>query len=547
MVLGHMTLLQSARAKPDRGNGRHANRGRPDRKTLGIDRLSHRVHVAACVAVVLAAAPGAAQAQTAVGEVLDRIVAEALVANPGLGQERWLEAKAAAGEREARGRYLPSLSFEGRYSEQAGTLDLGDIVNPSNAALNQLLGESRLPTDLNLTLPFRHESRLRLVQPVYDERIRAGHAAARHAGNGQREQRRVAARRLAAEAQTAFLQVAAARAARRIWDATVPLVAEGERVAQRLVDAGTSTPDAVYRARAERSDVEQRLIEAREQESTAARAFNRLLARPLDTPVEALADSVLCPKDVLPDEASAGTARSPAFARARLQSAGSMGDADSRIQALAEPRQQPVRDAPSCFELGLTEEAAVASALERREELAQVRAGLSAARAGVRVATASYLPAIAVAMDYGFQGPDVSFRRDDDFAVATVVLSWSAFNGGQDRARRQAAQADVERLRARLAETEDLVRLDVLQAYEAAVVASSAIMAADARLAAARRSFELVRRRWEEGLASAIEFLDARTTLTNAELNRSVTIFRSAIHHVELERAAALRDLEEQE
>jgi outer membrane protein TolC len=75
------------------------------------------------------------------------------------------------------------------------------------------------------------------------------------------------------------------------------------------------------------------------------------------------------------------------------------------------------------------------------------------------------------------------------------------------------------------------------------VVARSAIATAEARLAAARRSFELVRRRYEEGLATQVEFIDARTTYTGAELNRVATIYRYAIRYVDLERAAVLRDL----
>ena len=196
------------------------------------------------------------------------------------------------------------------------------------------------------------------------------------------------------------------------------------------------------------------------------------------------------------------------------------------------------------FELSLTESQAVASALARREELAQAGAGIRAAEAGVRLATASFLPSISLALDYGFQGRDLSFGADHDFLVGSVVVSWNLFNGGSDQARRQGAQADAERLRLRRQELEDQVRLDVRQAYQAAVVARDAIATAGARLASAQRSFALIRRRYEEGLATQIEFLDARTSFTNAELNRVQTVYRYAIRYVDLERAAALRDLD---
>jgi len=420
---------------------------------------------------------------------LDAVVTAALRGNLGLTQERMLEARAEAELDEARGRFLPSVTLDSRYTRQSGTLDLGDFVNPSNAALNQLLGEDRFPTDLELTLPLRHETKARLVQPVFDARIWAGWDASRDALRGQRAQRLAVARALAAEAQTAFLNVAAARSLRRVWEATVPLVTESERVAQRLVDVGTATPDAVFRARAERSDVEQKLQEAREQEDAAARAFNRVLGLPLDTPVDTIAEASLR------------------------------------------------------FPLDLTEDEAVARALAGREELRRLGAGIAASEAGVRAATAGFLPNVAVVLDYGFQGRDVAFDRDHDFWTASLVVSWNVFNGGQDAARRAAAQADVRRLRARREEAEDLVRLDARQAWESAVVARDAIATAEDRRAAAERTFVLVRRRYEEGLATPIEFLDARTSLTNAELNRVVTVYRYAIRWVDLERAAALRDI----
>jgi outer membrane protein TolC len=444
---------------------------------------------AALVAACVGAAPLAAQQAAGARDPLAAVVAEALENNLGLAQEDLVVERAEAGVREARSRFFPALSLDSRYSELSGALNLGDFVNPAYAALNQMSGTNQFPTNLDVTLPFRHESRLRLTQPLFDASILANHSLAKHARDGQRLQRGAAARRLAADAQAAFLEVGAARSARRTWEATLALVTESERVAQRLVDAGNATPDQVLRARADLRDVEQRLDEASQTEDAAARSLNRILRRSRDAPVDELSDSLLR------------------------------------------------------FEIGLTEEQAVVSALARREELAGTDAGISAAEAGVRVASASFLPNISLAADYGFQGSDLRFNGDDEFAALSLVFSWSLFNGGRDQARRSAAKADAERLRLRRAELEDLVRLDVRQAYDAAVVARDAIATAEARLAAARRSFELVRRRYEEGLATQVEFLDARTAFTSADLNRSATIYRYAIRYVDLERAAALRDL----
>ena len=172
-----------------------------------------------------------------------------------------------------------------------------------------------------------------------------------------------------------------------------------------------------------------------------------------------------------------------------------------------------------------------------------MEAGVHAAQAAGRAATAAFLPSVSVALDYGFQGPDVAFRSSNDFWLASVVVSWNLFNGGRDAARRSEAGYEADRARTQRQDLADRIALQVRTAHEAAVVARSAIVTADARLEAARRTFELVRRRYEEGVATPIEFVDARTAYTSAQLNRVLTAYRYAIRWVELERAAALREI----
>src|SRR5207253_1270235 len=192
-------------------------------------------------------APVALQAQRP--DPLGQLVAEALRTNLGLEGERLAERRATAEVREARGLFFPSLGLQSRYSRLGGVPNIGDLINPAYATLNQLAG---------------------------------------------------AARQLAADVQVAYLQDASARRAVEIYEATLVLVLENERVAERLLGAGSATPEAVFRARAERADVEQQLAEARERRLAASRALNRIVRRPLDAPVEVVPDSVVdrLPRDI---------------------------------------------------------------------------------------------------------------------------------------------------------------------------------------------------------------------------------------------------------
>ena len=420
---------------------------------------------------------------------LGGFVAEALRANLGLTAERLAEQRAAAEVRVARGLFLPSLALESRYSRLEGVPNVGDFVNPAYTALNSLMGQNRFPTNLDVTLPQRHDSHLELRQPLFNAGVIANYGAARSRYDGQRFGLAAAARRLAADVQTAYLTEASARRAVEIYATSLALVQENERVAGRLLAAGRATPEAVFRARADRSEIEQLLAEARQRHAAAARALNQVLHRPLEAPIAVIPDSAL--------------------------------------------------DLP----LAIDVDSSVAHALAHREELWQLDAGIRTAEAGVRGASAAFLPSLSLAVDYGFQGPDFAFRSSQDYWVASLVVSWNLFNGGRDAARRTAADLEVDRGRTLRRDLEERIALEVRTAYDAAAVARAAIATADDRLEAARRTFQLVRRRYEEGVASPIELVDARTALTSAELNRVVTAYQYAMRYVDLERAAALRDL----
>lgn len=438
------------------------------------------------VVALLLAAPAAAAAQDPLGV----LVAEGLRNNLGIAATRLADRESELEVRRARGQFLPVAAVDARWSDVSGAIDIGRLVNPAYAALNELLGEQRFPTDIQATLPFRQDMRLRVTQPVFNGAIIANLSLQRALRDVQRGQLGAAARELAAGIQAGWLRHAVAARAVGIYEAALAVLDENVRFNRRMVDAGQATPEVLSRARADRAEAAQRLADAVRLRDAAARSFNQLMARPLTAPVEDLPDSVLA------------------------------------------------------FPLALSLDEAIASGLARREELAQAEGGMRAAHAQRRLAGASFLPSVALALDYGFQGNRFRFTGENDFTIASVVVQWNLFNGGQDATRRQQAALEVERTSTRRRETAALVELDVRQAYEAAVVARDAVATASERLAAARRTFELVRRRYEEGLAPHLEFSQARLDDTNAALNEVLTRLAYATRMVELERAAALRPIE---
>jgi outer membrane protein TolC len=418
---------------------------------------------------------------------LDALVAEALEHNLGRREQALAVARAEAGVREARGLYLPSATLHARYTEVAGnTINLGDMINPAFGALNELLQRPAFPTNVDLQLPLRQETTLRLAQPVYQPSIAAANRIAGAVADLQDAASMAHARALATRVRSGYLTYAKLHFVVGVYDTTLALLDEHVRVAERLVSSGQATPDVVLRARAERSDVVQRRDEAAQLRDAARQSLNTALNRPTDTALEILPESTL------------------------------VGEA---LPELAVSRS---------------------TALSRREELRQLGHARRVADARGRLARGSFLPNLSVALDYGVQGRDYQFDRSRDFTALSLVASWNVFNGGQDLARAQQADIEAQRVDAQRAETARMIELEVETAWSSARVAEGAIATAADRLASAKRSFELVRRKHEEGVASQLEFLDARVAYANAALNLVITRYDSYQRRVALEHAAEL-------
>jgi outer membrane protein TolC len=424
---------------------------------------------------------------------LDALVAEGLAGNPALRARSIAIARERAAVEEAKGRFLPSLTANARVSALSGAPNLGALINPAYAALNQLLGQQAFPTNINLTLPQRQEATVRFAQPLFEPRVLEAYRISRSLRDATAADRDAQRRQLAADIQTAYLQFARASRAAELYDQTVPLLDEALRVSERLLSVGKVTPDNVLRARAERSSVVQQRDAAHQLADAARQQVNYLTARPLDAALT-----------LFPDSTHQFESRF------------------SQREAL-DPAQQ--------------------SAQRSREELRQLDFSVDALDGQRRLARAAFLPSVNFALDYGFQGNTLRVGSNTDFAVASLVLSWNLFNGGQDNARVEQATLDREQLKARRDDAARSIGLQVRVAHDAAAVARAGIATATDRLSAAARTFELVQRRFGEGLASQLELLDARTAFTGAQLNRLITTYDFYQRVVEYERAAALTTL----
>ena len=83
------------------------------------------------------------------------------------------------------------------------------------------------------------------------------------------------------------------------------------------------------------------------------------------------------------------------------------------------------------------------------------------------------------------------------------------------------------------------VQLEVEQALDALETSSDSLATAAARADAAHAAFRIASRKRDEGVINQVEFIDARSTLTSAELNLNLTRFEVLARQAELDYATA--------
>ena len=166
-----------------------------------------------------------------------------------------------------------------------------------------------------------------------------------------------------------------------------------------------------------------------------------------------------------------------------------------------------------------------------------------AADAQIGVARAALGPTLALGVDGGIQGEEYATGHGYNYSQASLQLSWKLFDGGANRAAVRAARALARRAAAQRDEIALQIQLEVQQALDRLDTAADSLATAEARSAAARAGFRIASRKRDEGMISQVEFIDARSTLTGAELNLNLTRFALLARQAELEYATAAGSL----
>jgi outer membrane protein TolC len=184
-----------------------------------------------------------------------------------------------------------------------------------------------------------------------------------------------------------------------------------------------------------------------------------------------------------------------------------------------------------------------AQALNEHAGLRAMRSQLEGAGARVSVERASKKPQFNVMLRQDWNDKTIGL----DAASYTVagVLSWAAFDGGVSNAAISRAEAQRGELVAKLRQAEDGIGYQVTEARRKALEAEEKIAAREAGLEQTVEAQRLVKKRYENGMATLIELLGAQAQLDKSRADLVAASYELAVNRAELKRAVGVLNNEQ--
>jgi TolC family type I secretion outer membrane protein len=187
-------------------------------------------------------------------------------------------------------------------------------------------------------------------------------------------------------------------------------------------------------------------------------------------------------------------------------------------------------------------------ALRERPDLFAVQAQVEVARAQLAVARAGKQPRISASVGYTLreqttvegelfglpEGTDIVVSQNSGYI--SLSASWSLFNGGQVYSEIQEAKARVRQADKQVESLRQQIELEVKSAYVQVGSARGQVMAAQRELAQAQEAHRIARIRYQEGVGTSVEILDAEASLGGAKtrLNQAIYGLNLAVAELEL-------------
>ena len=415
---------------------------------------------------------------------LQGYIKQAIENNLELKQKTFKYEQATQRLRKAKGMFLPQIDLNARYTRSGGgrTIDL-----PLGSMLNPLYSQHGLGTPfedqhIRFLREKEHETKLTLTQHIFNLKIYNNYKLNASLEEVALKEKDAFKHELIKEVTHAYLAVVKLEKVTRVYETNLHLLQENKRVTESLFKNGKVTQDAVYLAEVDLLSIKKQLNSVQNQLTLAKKYVNHLRNVELSSAVET---------DDLP----------PLI---------------ETIKPLEELKEQ---------------------ALHSRNELKQLTHAIISAEYGKKIAAGSFFPNVLLSGTYGFQGEEYRFDSEHDYWMLSGVVQWNLFKGFQDRAETEEKELEIMIYESMYNDVLGKIKLEVERAYTTLKTVREDLNISEVGIKNASLAFHIVQKKYNEGLASYIEYLNALTKKQNQELAHEINKINYRIQRAELEYA----------
>jgi len=419
---------------------------------------------------------------------LDDYIRDGLASNQSIKQQNFVLGKNVYALKEAKSMFGPDVTFSTTYTKADGgrTIDFptGDLFNGVYSTLNKLTGSNAFPQLQNQRILLNpdnfYDAKFRTTLPIlnaeliYNKRIKAQQI------DLQKTEVLLYKRELVKDIKTAYYNYSKAVYATGIYESSLRLVEEGQRINTKLYDNSKVNRTVVLRSQNEVSRINAALTGAKKTAESARYYFNFLINRPLT-------DSIL----------------------------------------LDDITTLPAR------------EQLMGNNISGREELSKLRIAKDINGNLTGLAKSYIIPKLGTFIDLGSQAFDWKFNNNSRYYLFGVSLEWNLFSSGKNNYRVKQALADREALAAQTdyVQQQLLTELKVRQAGMQSAIAQ--YEAAQSQLKTSQTYYNDMVKLYKQGMAIYIELLDAQNQWIDAQLNANIALYDTWIAYTAIERANA--------
>jgi outer membrane protein TolC len=182
----------------------------------------------------------------------------------------------------------------------------------------------------------------------------------------------------------------------------------------------------------------------------------------------------------------------------------------------------------------------VTRALNTRRDLLAIRLEAQASEYQLRAQSANDRPLLYLDGTLAWQGEtsDGFFPGDRESAESAslgLTFAWPLLDGFRNRSLTKQARAGLKLARLAVKQAEDMVKLEVRSNWSDALSIAEEITAAERTVEVAQEAYEIAQVRYDTGLSTLIEFLDAELALIQSTLALKETLYRYNVAIARLE------------